>query len=72
MKYLILVILLVTMSAYAEDKYSDKYKTAIAKERAVQHPKGSGIGTNRYNVKYDKSYSVDKYVRSPCCDPYND
>ncbi len=38
-------------------------KKAKAKYRAAQHPKGSGIGTNRYNnYRYDSDpYYFDKY-----------
>ncbi len=75
MKYLLFLILLVTFSASAEPvakKGSKEYHKAIAKERAAAHPKGSGIGTNKYNVNYNQDYSVNKYVRSPCCDLYKD
>lgn len=66
MKYLILVSLLFSMSANAEWKDKgqyDSYKDKIAKQRAAAHPKGSGIGSNRYVIKYDKDYRVEKYKR---------
>ncbi len=45
---------------YQTEHMNDKQK---AKYRAAQHPKGSGIGTNRYNTNYYGDYPIEKYQR---------
>lgn len=70
MKYL-LVLLFLSFNAEAwkdtgqYDSYSTKkeYREVKARQRAGAHPKGSGIGTNKYNIRYDRDYKVDKYKR---------
>lgn len=52
----------VNLEAYQVPKQgSDRAK--IAKIRAAKHPKGSGIGTNRYTKDYNRNYTIDKYKR---------
>ena len=75
MKYSTLVMsLLLSTNAWSVDynKYkpytshninSDQHRAVMAKQRATAHPKGSGVGTNKYNIRYDKSYKVRKYTR---------
>ena len=73
-KILLICSLIFSPSIFAEDynKYkpytqydvnSDKYRTFTARHRANQHPKGSGVGTNKYNVNYNDMYSVEYYKR---------
>jgi hypothetical protein len=62
-----IIVLMSLEQSNAEQKKvdikSDTYKDYIAKQRAAAHPKGSGIGTNKYNVDYNSDYLVDKYIR---------
>ena len=62
MKYLLLLIMVSISISTAAGEMSRKEK---AKYRAAQHPKGSGIGTNRYTTgRYDKvPYRIEKYQR---------
>ena len=74
MKYLFIVLLAISFSAQALDrpkKGSREYREIKAEQRAAAHPKGSGIGTTRYNIRYDKDYEVYGYSRN-CCDIYKD
>jgi len=66
MKYLFLIVMLVTTTVQAEWRDTgqyDTYRDTVAEKRASEHPQGSGIGTNRYNIRYDRDYSVDGYKR---------
>ena len=64
MKFILLLTLLaLTFGTYTSaHELSRKEKAQI---RAAQHPKGSGIGTNRYSTgRYDKvPYRIEKYQR---------
>jgi len=66
-KYLILIFMLVTTTTiqaeWRDSGQYDTYKERVAEKRASEHPKGSGIGTNRYNIRYDRDYNVDGYKR---------
>ena len=64
-KLIILITMIFMVTPVLADKYSKDYKEKIAKVRAAQHPKGSGIGTNKYTTgRYDKvTYPIDKYIR---------
>ena len=62
MKYLIFLMMVSISFGAVSGEISRKQK---AQYRAAQHPKGSGIGTNRYTTgRYDRvPYSIDKYQR---------
>ena len=63
MKYLILLIMVSISFSTSAGEMSRKEKASY---RAAQHPKGSGIGTNRYSTgRYDRvSYPIEKYKRA--------
>lgn len=56
---LIALVLAVAMPAYSGSREAK----AIGAAAALRHPKGSGIGTTKYNIQYNRDYSVDKYQR---------
>ena len=63
MKYLILALMLAISNAQAWNDKNDTKKQK-AERIAKRHPQGSGIGSNKYNVRYDRNYKVDKYKRN--------
>ena len=60
MKYLIFFIMVSISFIASSGEMSRREKASY---RAAQHPKGSGIGTNRYSTgRYDRvNYPIEKY-----------
>lgn len=71
--FLIILLLAFSTNLYAERDFKKDSRDVKAHQRAKEHPKGSGVGTNRYNVRYDKSYDVNDFKRSyrKCCNLYD-